>query len=186
MEFREINLPNGIFLWWEIGESKTPNYFIIQFRQNTTNPITFVEHLIGSNITINEDDISQIQSNLNKIEIISNSTQKINTTSPITITQIKLSGNVTGILIPNALKLDVRVLGSLSKKFDVLKQDLRYINWKTFDASQSIKLILVSATSREIRVEWNINQINNDSKCFDICYKIKNDTFMKGTNCSNM
>lgn len=191
MEVRKINLSSGIFLWWEIGESRQhPNYYIIQFRQNTTNPIIFFDHIIGSQIPIDEDNISQIQPSLNKIQIISNVTN-LNASSSITITQVKLPGNVTGILIPNAPRLDVRVLGSLSEKFDVLQQDLRFIKWTTFDASQkhmasSVEFKLISAEARQIRIDLNINQINNQSKCLEICFKIKNDTFLKGTKCLNM
>lgn len=49
----------------------------------------------------------------------------------ILITQIKVLANVTGILIPNARKLVVRILGSVSSDGEPLQQDLRYIQWKT-------------------------------------------------------
>lgn len=175
-----------------MGPDLKPSYFIIQLRQdNTTKPIIFHDNIIGTCITINEDNITEIQSNLIKINIKSDINVTNQTSTSMIITQIKVPGNVTGILIPNAMKLMVRVLGSLSATFNVLQQDLKYINWTTFDESirnmlPPSEMKLISAESRKIRIEWNILQTNMEIKCFNICYKMKNDSLLIGPKCMIM
>ncbi|EDS36837.1 conserved hypothetical protein [Culex quinquefasciatus] len=53
----------------------------------------------------------------------------------VSISQIKVPGNVTGVLIPNTNKLVVRILGSVSPDGEPMVQDYRYIQWKTIDAA---------------------------------------------------
>uniref|UniRef100_A0A182MWJ9 Ig-like domain-containing protein n=1 Tax=Anopheles culicifacies TaxID=139723 RepID=A0A182MWJ9_9DIPT len=55
------------------------------------------------------------------------------THQPITVTQVKVAGNVTGILLPNIRSVMVRVLGSVAPDGEPMVQDLRYVEWKAID-----------------------------------------------------
>ena len=48
-----------------------------------------------------------------------------------TITEVKVPGNVTGLLIPNTNRITVRILGSVQNDGEPLVQDLSYVQWKT-------------------------------------------------------
>ena len=48
-----------------------------------------------------------------------------------TITEVRVPGNVSGILIPNSNFIIVRVLASTSANGEPLDQDLRFLRWKT-------------------------------------------------------
>jgi len=47
------------------------------------------------------------------------------------ITELYVPGNVTGILIPNVNRIDVRVLGSIDNNGKLFYGNLRFVQWKT-------------------------------------------------------
>jgi hypothetical protein len=47
------------------------------------------------------------------------------------ITEVTVSGNVTGILIPNSAKVVVRVLAALVKRGAELDQDFKFLKWNS-------------------------------------------------------
>ena len=53
------------------------------------------------------------------------------TNTNVTITEVRVPGNVSGILIPNSNHIVVRVLASTTLDGEPLKQDLRFLSWKT-------------------------------------------------------
>lgn len=56
----------------------------------------------------------------------------------VLITAMKVSGNVTGVFIPNTNSLNVRILGSVTADGEPLQQDLHYIQWKTVSSFEVI------------------------------------------------
>lgn len=110
--------------------------YVIQFWHNdTTNPTVFSEHIVGTTKEINEfhsqhdiaGDLIKIAAKTNVYENVT-----IGEHENATITEIRVSGNVTGILIPNAKRLVVRVLVPVFDDDGIeLQQDMRYVEWKT-------------------------------------------------------
>lgn len=47
------------------------------------------------------------------------------------ITEVRVPGNVTGILIPNTENIDIRVVVAIRNGDEELDQDLRYVKWET-------------------------------------------------------
>lgn len=62
-------------------------------------------------------------------EVGSKKKHQIRTRTHFNVMQVKLNGNVTGILIPNTKKVLARVIG-VKDGHVVLDQDLRYVQWK--------------------------------------------------------
>lgn len=126
---------NGLFIWWPQEEQVNATAYIIQFLHNdTSNPTVFSEHIVGTTKIIHEFHAQHdIQSDLMKIaaktRVYANAT--VGDSSNATITEIRVAGNVTGILIPNASRLVVRVLVPVFDDGVEVPQDVRYVEWKT-------------------------------------------------------
>ncbi|XP_055527115.1 protogenin isoform X2 [Wyeomyia smithii] len=113
------------------------------------------------------------------------------------ITQIKVSGNVTGILIPDKKSVIVRILGSVALDGEPMKQDLRFVQWKTIDLSirrpDTINRFQANhIDARSVQFTW-IRFIATDllNKCLMLCYKnVNHDVFIRGgsnrINCLNI
>uniref|UniRef100_A0A182P6L8 Ig-like domain-containing protein n=1 Tax=Anopheles epiroticus TaxID=199890 RepID=A0A182P6L8_9DIPT len=105
----------------------------------------------------------------------------------ITVTQIKVAGNVTGILLPNIRSVMVRVLGSVTPDGEPMVQDLRYVEWKMIDTeaprTDAVNRFQAShIDSRSVQFTWSrfvaTKAIN---RCLQLCYKNVNyDVAMRG------
>lgn len=99
--------------------------------------------------------------------------------SNITITEVRIPGNITGILIPNTNKIVVRVIATITDHGKVFEQDYSLIEWKTFDFSDGgrnrefYEIKEVKVESRSIAILYNSVQSNQDLKnrCMKICYE---------------
>jgi hypothetical protein len=93
----------------------------------------------------------------------------------VTITEVMMDGNVSGILIPNSNRVIVRVLVSVMPGGELVEQDLRYLHWKTIDWSTNKPVAVVNF--RETGIEPNNLQFSwqaigdADNLCLNICYK---------------
>lgn len=159
MEIFSTPFPTGIFIWWPNVRELPIESFKIQFRhRDTKNPIVFSDQVIGTTCELDEYRTWQeIENNLTKIsaetkiitmplrrdlrslreaqqllEFVENSNlaNESNGGHNETRTELLIPGNVTGILIPNSRKIEVRVLGATPDN-PIDEQDLQYIPWKT-------------------------------------------------------
>lgn len=126
---------NGLFIWWPKEEDVNATAYVIQFLHNdTTNPTVFSEHIVGTTKLINEiHNQHDIEGDLVKIAAKTNvyANATVGDIGNATITEIRVDGNVTGILIPNANRLVVRVLVPVFDEDGELFQDMRYVEWRT-------------------------------------------------------
>uniref|UniRef100_W4VR48 Putative neural cell adhesion molecule l1 n=1 Tax=Corethrella appendiculata TaxID=1370023 RepID=W4VR48_9DIPT len=105
----------------------------------------------------------------------------------ITITEVRVPGNVTGILIPNSNRIVVRVLGSLSDDGEPLDQDLRFVQWKTIDWTTKNpdtihKFQATDIEAHSIKFTWNNFLASEEqNQCLQICYKNMNEDFIVRT-----
>lgn len=53
------------------------------------------------------------------------------TTKQEVITEVRVSGNVTGILIPNTSRIDIRVIVGIHNGQEEFEQDIHYVEWET-------------------------------------------------------
>lgn len=99
------------------------------------------------------------------------------------IFQVKVYGNVTGILIPNSQRIIVRVLGSTEPDGHLFPQDLKFVPWTTVEldeAAPKTKLKIVEAWARSIRMEWTPLEDNSlPNNCMEVCYKDMINDFMQ-------
>jgi hypothetical protein len=93
----------------------------------------------------------------------------------VTITEVIMDGNVSGILIPNSNRVIVRVLVSVLPGGELVEQDLRYLHWRTIDWSSDKPLAVMNF--RETGIEPNNLQFSwqaigdAENRCLKICYK---------------
>lgn len=177
VEIFSIFNETGIFIWWPKLFAPNLSHLNIQFRYNdTTNPTTFSDKIIGTKARLNEverwDDIHPkltsipaitnvypefhdrprdkrfVPNNFNNFKQFASSSaaasmplymndelKKVDTTKQSDksegITEVRVSGQVSGILIPNASFIDVRVLVPVMDTDGELYQDNNYVQWKT-------------------------------------------------------
>lgn len=91
------------------------------------------------------------------------------------ITEVKVAGNVTGILIPNTQKVVVRVLGSMETDGEPLNQDLRYVPWQRVELNSVMPKtrLQVEPEARLIHVNWSNIEVADahELTCLEVCYK---------------
>lgn len=148
---------SGIFIWWPQNPPFNVTSFTIQFWHNdTSNPTVFSEEAIGTTVPLNQYQTNEnIEHHFVKIAAKTNIYPKIDSeisrqhyengvqsmdidvsSDPIkniqseTITEVRVPGNVTGILVPNTKRIIVRVLIPIIYENRELDQDLRYVQWR--------------------------------------------------------
>lgn len=135
---------NGIFIWWPKVYNGNVTSFVIQFQSDDIT--SFSDHIIGTTRTIDEfqnwDDISSGLTNIpattnihsytdDRIhDELTQSTPTKKKTSPKMITELRVNGNVSGILIPNTHEIVVRVLVPIIDDEGELNQDVTHVEWK--------------------------------------------------------
>lgn len=131
--------PAGIFVWWPKVENVTLTSYVIQFQSNET---TAFSDVIGTTTIIDEfhtwtdisGDLTNIPATTNTHPFSTNhdheTTPGNDTFTPKTITELRVSGNVSGILIPNTREIVVRVIVPIiNDDGSELHQDLTYVEW---------------------------------------------------------
>ncbi|XP_053697825.1 uncharacterized protein LOC128744681 [Sabethes cyaneus] len=145
----------------------------------TSNPKQIFESLTGTQLDLERYNNRHVGgTNLDKHD------QKLH---QMLITQIKVSGNVTGIFIPDKKSVIVRILGSVALDGEPLKQDLRFVQWKTIDSSirrpDTVNRFQANhIDARSVQFTW-IRFIATDliNKCLMLCYKnVNHDVFIRG------
>lgn len=114
--------------------------YLIQFKSDETT--AFSDHVVGTIRNIDEfetwDDVSNDLTNIPATTNIYPNDEKIDSitqttdsdTNSSSITELRVNGNVTGILIPNTHEIVVRVLVPIVDEDGELSQDTRYVEWK--------------------------------------------------------
>lgn len=132
---------NGIFIWWPKVEHINVTAYLIQFKGDETT--TFSDHVVGTIRNIDEFETwNEVSNDLTHIPATTNiypndvkdeamrapPTENDKKTS--SIVELRVNGNVSGILIPNTHEIVVRVLVPVVDEDGELDQDMRYIEWK--------------------------------------------------------
>lgn len=134
----------GIFIWWPKFPNVTITDYVIEFQSNESTAFTDV---VGTTRTIDElqtwneisGDLTSIPATTNVYplneddedvpQITASKDKKISPKMMKTV--VRVSGNVSGILIPNTREIVVRVLVPIVDEDGVvLKQDERFVEWK--------------------------------------------------------
>lgn len=113
--------------------------YLIQFQSD--DPINFTEHVIGTIKEIDEfhtwTDVAEHLTTISAVtnvkhEITGSASKTKNGTahSPKLITELRVDGNVSGVLIPNTVEVIVRVLVPVIDKDGELIQDARFVEWR--------------------------------------------------------
>lgn len=142
---------NGIFVWWPKVEHTNVTAHLIQFKSNETT--AFSDHVVGTTRDIDEFETwNDVSGDLINIPAVTNvypyneddasdtiiptttsaaSTNATGAKKTISIIELRVSGNVSGILIPNTHEIVVRVLVPvIDDDGTELQQDMRYVEWK--------------------------------------------------------
>lgn len=142
--------PNGIFIWWPpIEPDINATSLVLQFWHNSTIGLTnFSEHIVGTTKPITGfQSARDVEGLLEKLSAVTNvyfhsankvrkknesiSNDSIHEYQNGTITEVRVSRNVAGILIPNSVSIVVRVLVPIIDNGAELVQDMRYVEWNT-------------------------------------------------------
>lgn len=129
-----------IFVWWPKVDHMNVTSYVIQFQSD--DPINFTKHVIGTTEEIDEMHTwTDVSGHLTPISAVTNvkpqqevnesgSKAKSGKPSPKLITELRVDGNVSGVLIPNTVEVVVRVLVSVIDEDGELIQDARFVEWK--------------------------------------------------------
>lgn len=141
---------SGIFIWWSHDSHPTVPHYIIQFWHNeTNNPTIFAGEAIGTTVPLSDYASSEdVEPHFIRINVTTNAhpdsaADSISIVDPNgqlnvppnadgrvhneTITEVRVPGNVTGILIPNTKRIVVRILIPID---GIIDQDTRYVQWR--------------------------------------------------------
>lgn len=114
--------------------------YLIQFESDDA--INFTKDVIGTTKEIDEFHTwTDVVGHLTTISAVTNvqpqeeanesgSKTKSGTRSPRLITELRVDGNVSGVLIPNTVEVVVRVLVPVIDEDGELIQDARFVEWK--------------------------------------------------------
>lgn len=126
--------PNGIFIWWPKVEHINVTSYLIQFKNEER---TAMDRVVGTTRTIDDFETwENISDNLNPIPATTNihpsheNGDDSNDTKSVSIVELRIDGNISGILIPNKHEIIVRVLVPIIDEDGELEQDLKYVEWK--------------------------------------------------------
>ncbi|XP_031623954.1 uncharacterized protein LOC116341177 [Contarinia nasturtii] len=174
--------PSGIFIWWSKKLINATKY-IIQFQSDemtsfsnqivgTTQHIDYyqswndtVGDLTNISVTTNIYPYTELDDYDDRTTQTDNNEMKTNSKM---LTELRVDGNVSGILIPNTHEIIVRVLVPIIDDDGELIQDVRFVEWKKIEDT--------SRRMTKFKI-WSIgiNQITFQSmdprlRCVQICY----------------
>lgn len=143
---------NGVFLRWTIDdisdEELSRAVITIQFLKNGTNDaLSFSNEVVGTYTKFDEYlKWSDIEKNLQKISV--------NSSDHGEWTELKVSGNVTGIFIIKTDEIFVRIYGSIEENGEHLEQNFDNLKWESVKSSFA-PLTVVSKESRSVEISWD-------------------------------
>lgn len=126
------------------------DHYVVQFWHNdSTNPTVFADQIIGTTAPLDEyqtwQEIERVLGKIAATTTAFNSTypnyaldfdlglppvkRRDEATMNVTITEVKVAGNVTGILIPNSNRVIARVLG-VKRGETIDEQTVKFVQWK--------------------------------------------------------
>lgn len=149
---------SGTLIWWPKGDygESVPSLSLQFWHNNSIDSANFLDRIVGTHIDITQfQSTEDIRGELEELPAVTNVYQ--HSISPAggnqspskdlmtadnvngTITEVRVSGNVTGILIPNAKRIVVRVLVPVLDGDKELIQDTRYVEWNAVSVT-AVKL----------------------------------------------
>ncbi|KAL7017913.1 hypothetical protein ACKWTF_010565 [Chironomus riparius] len=171
IEPKFVKAQNGTFLRWTIDdltdEELSKSVITIQFLKNGTNDaLSFSTEVVGTYAKFGDYVMwSDIEKNLQKISV--------NSSDHGEWTEIKVPGNVSGILIIKIEEIFVRIFGSMEEDDEFLEQDYSNLKWQSVKSSFA-PLYIDSIESRSIHISWN--EIGKN-KCMMACTYFKHNNF---------
>lgn len=134
-------------MWWPLVDHMNVTSYLIQFQSD--DPINFTEHVIGTTKEIDEfqtwEDIAGHLTTVSAVTKVhpqpeingSGGKTKSGTRSSRLITELRVGGNVSGVLIPNTVEIVVRILVPVVDEDGEMIQDSRFVEWKKVGAIRS-------------------------------------------------
>lgn len=100
------------------------------------------------------------------------------TRTHLNVTEIRVPGHVSGVLIPKTKRVLARVLGVRAGEV-IEDEDMKYVQWKRVENSANgvSKLRIVSTNSKNVQLAWNAFGVER-SACLMLCYKNTNAEFL--------
>lgn len=173
IEPRFVKPPHGIFLRWDAPDTgMNITSYTIQFRNSTSDALTFTNEVIGTYETFpTYVSYDEVEKKLEKIPA--------NNTIRSEWSEVQVPGNVTGLLIINTETIDVRILGTVSEDGELFKQDLQYLPWSEIKSSDFSldPLRLGEVNSRGVEIQWNGLE---KSECAEVCSQPKQELIARG------
>lgn len=163
-----VKANNGSFLGWEIDvpeKDLNKTIITIQFLKNgSSDALSFIDEVVGSYEKVDDFKTwNDIEKSLQKISV--------NSSDRGTFTEIKVSGNVTGILIIKVEEIFVRIFGSIEENGTHIQQDYESVKWKSLKSPYETVNVF-DIQSRSIMISW----IGLDShECLRACTYLKQD-----------
>lgn len=171
IEPKFIKASNGSFLGWNVDiadEDLSKTVITIQFLKNDSyEPLTFANEVVGSYEKIDHlKTWNDVEKSLQKFP--ANSSDHGN------FTEVKVPGNVTGILIIKVEEIFVRIFGSIEENGTHIVQDFSNIEWKSLKVlKRPIETINVTdIQARSVTVNWDGLDLY---KCLRACTYLKQD-----------
>lgn len=168
IEPKFMKASNGSFLGWDIDVSEedlSKTIITIQFLKNgTIDAPSFTNEVVGSYEKIDDFKTwNDIEKSLQKIAV--------NSSDHGAFTEIKVRGDVTGILIIKVEEVFVRIFGSIEENGTHIEQDYENIRWKSLKSPYEI-VSVTDIQSRSITISWS----GLDSyECLRACTYLKQD-----------
>lgn len=172
IEPKFVKAQNGTFLTWKIDDLSHDELrdaiITIQFLKNGTSNVPFVNEVVGTYAEWGDHVLwTEVEKNLQRITV--------NNSDYGQWTEIKVQGNVTGILIIKVEEIFVRIFGSIpSEDGTHLQQDYSMLKWKSVKA-QFVPITISSIESRSVTINWN--GLENFG-CLKACTFLKQETLM--------
>lgn len=169
IEPKFVKAPNGIFLRWETPatDSNITGYTIQFLNNKTASPVVFQNEVVGTYVKL-PTFVSWSEVSKNNVKFPARNHVKAGWT------EVQVSGNVTGLYIPNADEVTVRILGSVMEGGELFPQNLDSLSWTNIKASSvSLEpLELDEVESREAKITWKGLE---DISCAHMCSTLKNE-----------
>jgi hypothetical protein len=162
----------GSFLTWQINDLSREELeravITIQFLKNETGDVMqFAGEAVGTFIHWPGEALPQwkeVEKNLQRVAV--------NGSDQGQYTEIKVSGNVTGILIIKVEQIFVRIFGSLEENGEYLQQNYSQVKWKSVKTSFA-PLSVDKIESRSVSVSWSGL---DDARCLKACTYLKQES----------
>lgn len=167
IEPKFVKAPNGIFLRWEtpLTDSNVTGYTIQFLNNKTSSPIVFQNEVVGTYEKL-PTFVSWSEVDKSNVKIPARNHVKSEWT------EVQVSGNVTGLYIPNADEITVRILGSVLDGGELFQQNLESLSWTNIKASSiSLEPLEVDEIeARQVKITW---KGLDDTSCAHICSTLK-------------